>query len=80
MMGMWECNAVGNSLCDGRISRLFNYGAGGDRDGKRELLVKDNVGPLEARIGDPMNNYFQAVTTPNKNRRRLGSVKCYVSW
>lgn len=49
-------------------------------DGKRDLLVKDNVGPLEARIGDPTNNYFQAVTTPNKNRRRLGSNTCYVSW
>jgi hypothetical protein len=48
-------------------------GLGETWDGKHELLVEDNVGPLEARIGDPTNNYFQA--SGNNSEQKSSKVR-----
>jgi hypothetical protein len=48
-------------------------------DGKRELLVEDNVEPLEARSGDPTSNHFHV--SGNTSEQKPSKVrKCYVLW
>jgi hypothetical protein len=46
-------------------------------DGNRELLVEDNVEPLQAGSGDPTNNHFQV--SGNTSEQKPSKVrKCYV--
>jgi hypothetical protein len=48
-------------------------------DGKRELLVENNVEPLEARSGDPTSNRFQVNVNGDISEQKPSKVrKCYV--